>query len=239
MDEKIRNPIWGRDETILALNLLFQCGGKVPDKKDDRVIALSKMLRQNPTHAQFSERENFRSPSAVVLKLGNLQQEADGKGMPNNSEVDKAIWKEFGTKPAVVNSLASRIALAMQTKLEKLEIDNNEDVEFDEGRTYTRVHIARERNPNLRRKVLQDRKNNGKLRCEICEAAYEHLAEDIQSAAFEAHHIIPLAISGARTVQVKDMALLCATCHRLIHRLIADCKKWVSISDARDLLRGK
>ena len=108
MSDNVRNPDWGRDETLLALDLFLQNGAKVPDKTDERVRQLSLLLRRNPIHAAFATRQNFRSTSAVVLKLGNLQQEAEGRGMPNNSKIDKAIWREFGAKPDEVFSSRHR-----------------------------------------------------------------------------------------------------------------------------------
>lgn len=233
----VRNPDWGRDETLLALNLFLQSGGKVPDKSDERVIRLSLLLRQNPTHAAFSDRKNFRSPSAVVLKLSNLQQEAEGRGMPNNSKIDKTIWQEFGSKPDEVLALAQHIELAFAVGQDVGTNNDDEDFEFYEGRTVTRIHLSRERNPNIRNKVLLDRVKRNCLHCEVCEATYSHLPTNLRHSAFEAHHLVPLASGGARGVRMSDMALLCATCHRLIHRLICERKSWVLISEARGILR--
>lgn len=237
MSETSRNPDWGRDETLLALNLFLQNGAKVPDKSDERVTQLSLLLRRNPVHAAFASRENFRSVSAVVLKLGNLQQEAEGRGMPNNSKIDQAVWREFGGKPEEVSSLARSIELAIATGWDTSAEAAEEDFEFYEGRTITRSHLCRERSPSLRSKLLLDRAKHDRLRCEICDASHSHLPERLRHTAFEAHHLVPLATGGARTVRLTDVALLCATCHRLIHRLIADQKNWVGVAEARRLLR--
>ena len=43
----------------------------------------------------FRDRENFRSPSSVVLKLNNIKQAADGGGLPHNSRMDREIWEQF------------------------------------------------------------------------------------------------------------------------------------------------
>ena len=235
-DQGSRNPDWGRDETILALDLYLRNGSKVPDKSDEHVRQLSDLLRRNPLHAAFASRKNFRSPSAVVLKLGNLQQEAEGRGMPNNSKVDKAIWREFGSKPDEVSSLARSIELTIAVGWEDADIAGD-DFEFFEGQTVTRSHLHRERNPSVRLRLLSNRQDRELLHCEICYANYSHLPMTLRRAAFEAHHLVPLAKSGPRSVRIADMALLCASCHRLIHRLIADHKSWVDISEARRELR--
>lgn len=238
MAESTRNPIWDRDETILALNLYFECGEKVPDKSDERVIELSNLLRRNPINAAYADRKDFRSPSAVVLKLSNLQQEATSRGMPNNSKVDKEVWAELGALPPEVANLAKKIAFAIQAGSQAPLNDDIEEAVFYEGRTFTKLHTSRERNPNLRRKVLDERERRHALKCEICTADFMHLPQSLRRSAFEVHHLVPLSESGARSVRIADLALLCATCHRLVHRLIADQRRWVSIAEAQKQLLG-
>jgi 5-methylcytosine-specific restriction protein A len=58
------NPKWSRDETILALDLYFQCEGKIPSKSDDRVVELSKLLRNHPLHQDAAKNSTFRNPVA-------------------------------------------------------------------------------------------------------------------------------------------------------------------------------
>lgn len=73
------NPKWTRDETILALNLYFELGGRIPPGNDSRVQELSELLRRFPYHANASRRESFRNPDGVAFKLQNLRQVATGR----------------------------------------------------------------------------------------------------------------------------------------------------------------
>lgn len=49
--------------------------------------------------------------------------------------------------------------------------------------------------------------------------------------------MISVAEAGERKTRVADLALLCATCHRLLHRLIAKERAWVGVDEAQQLLR--
>ena len=63
----------------------------------------------------------------------------------------------------------------------------------------------------------------------------------LQDAGFEAHHLVPLATASplGTATKVNDLALLCATCHRLIHRTIQRSRKWITLPEFRALLAGK
>ena len=68
------NPKWTRDETILALDLYFDCSGIIPSGSDERVQTLSQLLRALPYHDRASRKETFRNPDGVAFKLQNLRQ---------------------------------------------------------------------------------------------------------------------------------------------------------------------
>lgn len=62
------------------------------------------------------------------------------------------------------------------------------------------------------------------LKCECCEASYK---DHVRAAMFEVHHKVPYSENfEARPLRVSDLAVLCANCHRMIHRMpdLADIK---------------
>ena len=67
------NPDWTKDETILALNLLFQLGNKNPSPLDEKVINLSKTLNELPIHSIELRSDTFRNPVGVSLKIQNIK----------------------------------------------------------------------------------------------------------------------------------------------------------------------
>jgi len=229
------NPRWARDETILALELYFHCEGQVPSKSDDRVMELSKTLRNHPLHRDAAKQPTFRNPDGVAFKLMNLRAVHTGKGLKNVSAMDKVIWDEFGNNREELLSVAAEIRKAIENP--EVELDQyHDEVEFSEGGLLTRRHKSRERNRNIRKKLLDSRQKKGQLSCDMCDLKPSISDQRFIDALFEAHHVIPLAQSQANKTRLKDMALLCANCHRLIHRAISLEKRWLSISEARDLL---
>lgn len=89
-----------------------------------------------------------------------------------------------------------------------------------EGRAYLVEHLKKERSRGLRdakrKEVLQ---RTGRLACEVCgfdaREKYPWLALDFA----EVHHTRPLSASTrTRKTRLEDLAILCANCHRMIHR---------------------
>jgi len=226
------NPKWTRDETLLALDLYFNLNGQVPSPKALEIVALSKLLRSLPYHAEAVKQATFRNPDGVGFKLMNLRQVATGKGLGNVSSMDRQIWEEFGARQQEVHKLAAAIragiAMAGSDSLPDVEL------ELPEGRLLTALHLRRERNPKVRKMLLDDRRSTG-LRCEICDLARSDLEEPLQESIFEAHHLVPLAEAGERKTKLADLAMLCACCHRLIHRAMVSKGRWIGIVEARSI----
>ncbi len=229
------NPDWNRDETILALDTYFTLGGKNPSAKDPRIVALSQTLRALPYHGEAARKPTFRNPDGVAFKVQNLRSRQTGRGLGNVSRMDREIWAELGANPAEVKRLAALIRAGIAADQQTFESDEPEGVEFYEGRLLTRTHIRRERSASLRRALMRKRQGNA-MHCDVCGEAHSGLPQELREAAFEAHHIIPIAAVGAGATKLSDVALLCATCHRLLHRLIALRRAWVGLEEAKALI---
>jgi hypothetical protein len=93
----------------------------------------------------------------------------------------------------------------------------------EERPTYTeqrvaRVHLAWERRGPDTRKI-KDQKG---YVCEGCRLdAIAAFGPEIANSVIEAHHLKPVAEmpEAGRDISIDDFAVLCATCHRIIHRL--------------------
>jgi len=226
------NPNWTRDEVILALDLFLSSEGRIPSKTDARVIALSNLLRRLPYHREAARRPTFRNPDGVGFKLLNLRNAATGKGLGNISTTDRAIWEEFGDRPKEVAKLAAAIRAGIDSQVTD---DEGDEPEFLEGRLLTQMHYRRERSRKLRASFIAQKASAGFV-CEICDLSRPTLSVEFQSALFEAHHIVPIAEVGERRTKLSDLALLCACCHRLIHKLISRDRRWISVAEARSIL---
>jgi 5-methylcytosine-specific restriction enzyme A len=230
------NPNWTRDEVVLALDLYLDFAPRIPGPTESRVIELSAILRSIPFHAFAARKDSFRNPDGVAFKLQNLNQVATGRGLSNVSRVDRLVWDEFGSDRDRVRIAADLIRTAL--KLDSGSVEDLEDPDvFAEGEILTRLHLHRERSRTLRSRFIAFRLKKGTLRCDMCARESSDFPDDLWSAAFEVHHVIPLSHSGARSTMVKDLSLLCAICHRLLHRLIGSRKRWLSIEEAKAELK--
>lgn len=87
-----------------------------------------------------------------------------------------------------------------------------------EDRSKFRMHKRIERNPALIKKV---KKVKG-CRCEACDVCLEERYGSIGTGYIEAHHLNPVSSLKDTVVTLDprlDFAVLCANCHRMIHRL--------------------
>jgi hypothetical protein len=119
------------------------------------------------------------------------------------------------------------------TPLPPQPVDIDEDETFDEGRTFERRHLVRERDTRARRKkIAHVRQTLGYVRCETCgfdfETAYGERGRDY----IECHHRNPLSIAGPSTTALGDLALLCSNCHRMVHRV----KPWLTVEQLAALV---
>lgn len=227
------NPAWTRDETILALDLYFDLEGVIPSGRDQRVIDLSNLLRSMPYHAEEARRQTFRNPDGVAFKLQNLRQVATGRGLGNVSRTDREVWADYADKPGEVKQVATSIRKAIDLD-EGTNNANTTEEEFSEGRLLTSQHSRRERNPKLRRQLLDARWPAG-LSCDVCGLRRPQMRPELQEALFEGHHLLPLAEAAGQRTTRSDMALLCACCHRVLHTAIRNQKRWIGIAEAKAL----
>ncbi|MEQ9094938.1 MAG: HNH endonuclease [Phycisphaerales bacterium] len=102
--------------------------------------------------------------------------------------------------------------------------DADEGTGFSEGRLLLRIHLQRERNQTLVR-LAKDAfvSQNGRLYCESCGFDFEAVYGNLGAGYIEAHHEEPL---GARreegVTRVEDLRMVCANCHRMLHRRMGD-----------------
>lgn len=97
---------------------------------------------------------------------------------------------------------------------------DNAEKEYDEGKERMHWHLTRERNRTLVARVKERRlKVDPLLRCDVCRFSFVEFYGDLGKEFIEAHHRVPLAElkMGVKTKE-EDLALVCANCHRMLHR---------------------
>jgi len=108
---------------------------------------------------------------------------------------------------------------------------------FPEGKRVERIHLTRERDSRV--VVLaksRARSRDGRLACEACGFDFVDTYGEQGEGFIEAHHTAPLSeLSEATMTTVEDLALLCANCHRMIHRV----RPWLDVAGLRELLASR
>lgn len=233
------NPDWTEEETILALDVYLSSGRKAISKHDPRISELSALLHRIPWPTDTTKNDRFRNRAGVYMKLMNLRSVDLGRGL-RNTTTDRAVFAKYGNQSEIVSRLASKIRAEIlgESALLAAELQlDDDDTPYPEGRILTAMHRRRERNPKLRQKLISRRKKQGALHCEMCKWGVSFPLPHYIPAALEAHHLVPLSAMDAQQTRVDDLALLCANCHRLIHRVIGVQKEWVTIAACRAYLQ--
>jgi predicted HNH restriction endonuclease len=98
--------------------------------------------------------------------------------------------------------------------------DDEEDEEGEEGKTLLKLHRLRERKPRLvRRKKQSVLSASGRLACEVCSFDFVAIYGPLGDGFAECHHRSPLAaLPDVTTTRLSDLAIVCANCHRMLHR---------------------
>ena len=227
----MRNPKWHRDEVILALDLYYSLELGQMSSNNPKVIELSELLNQLPIHINRPDQDKFRNPNGVNLKLGNFKYydpNYEGLGLKGGSKLDKSVLNEFYGKRELLTSIANKIKITVENSLlvDKLYAIANEDDDdshsVKEGKVIYKLHKLRERDSKINKKKKEAYINKyGKLNCEVCDFDFYKVYGEIGKGFIEAHHRIPLSdIDGESKTELKDLALVCSNCHRMLHRKI-------------------
>ena len=229
---------WSREETILALELYHELDGELR-KTDHRIAALSEYLRALPYNQIGERNETFRNVDGVYFKLQNIRSVLNGQGLSNVSRMDRLVAESLGHDPGETSRLAAIIRSSAEMITEDdLEVPEEFEEDFYEGRSAYVTHRKIERDPNLRKKVLK-RRSPHDLVCDICSFSRSGLPIEVQDSFFEVNHIVPLGQqSESKSYKMGDLALLCACCHRGTHKLMSLEKDLVGLDDARLKLVG-
>ena len=150
----------------------------------------------------------------------------EGTGLSAGSKLDEIIWDEFHNDRNRLKVIAKKIKSILdkpelKDKLYQLpEEEDFENIEVSEGKVVYRLHKLRERNSSLiNKKKSQYFKKHGKLDCEICGFDFYEKYGEIGKGFIECHHKKPLhELEEETKVTIKDLALVCANCHRILHR---------------------
>ncbi|MGC9441703.1 HNH endonuclease [Streptomyces sp. WG5] len=219
-----RSPDWTRDEIILACDLAMANGWKRLEFDDPRVIELSALLQAMPIHPEELRNELFRNPNGVARKTVDITcRHPSYMGKPTNGNaLDVEVMNDFLARPTEMAQVARRIRQGLVAgEFQELspEVEDEEDFSAPEGRLLLGRHRSRERNKALRKKKIDAALRQGRqLACESCGFDFERIYGARGRGYIECHHVVPLHEAGEGRTKLSDLALICANCHRMIHR---------------------
>jgi 5-methylcytosine-specific restriction protein A len=216
-----RNPRWQQDELILALDVYFRSPRARQSKNDPAVAELSRMLRLLPLPIPRPDPGRFRNINSAFLKLQNFKAvdpDYPGEGMrAGATERERVLFERYTGARDELHAIASAIRAAAAGDRDIAPADSEADDEgVVEGRLLYRVHRARERRrgEEKKRQVLAA---TGRLACEVCDFDFLQAYGKRGHGFAECHHTRPLS-DGERTTYLRDLAIVCSNCHRMLHR---------------------
>lgn len=237
-----QNPVWSRDELILALRLYMRHRSSPPSKGSVEVALLSRLLRT--MNLRSSKSATFRNTDGVYMKLMNLRSidpdylSQNKVGLKKRGKDEQRVWDLYVNDIPGLEAAADAISLAISAPTSETGIDqpDEDDIEeCEEGRVLTRLHRYRERN----RKLVSDfkdwfrKRNGGKLICAgcglDCEVKYGAMAERL----IDVHHTKPVhTMKPAEKTHPNDLVLLCVSCHRAVHSR----RRWLTVDELKSML---
>lgn len=219
-----RNPPWEYDELVLALDVYFREPRARQSKSHPAVSDLSDAVRALPLPIERPDPERFRNVNSVFMKLQNFkavdpEYTADGRaGLgAGATQRERTLFERYSTRQDELQALARQIRDRVEEGGEALPSTPEDGEEGKvEGRLLYRVHKTRERGrgEEKKRAVLRA---TGRLECEVCGFDFLLTYGERGRGFAECHHTLPLS-DGTRTTYLRDLAIVCANCHRMLHR---------------------
>ncbi|WP_235922156.1 HNH endonuclease [Lentzea tibetensis] len=233
-----QNPSWLEAELVLVCEQLVLNNWKPFRAGDSRRDDLSRLLQALPLHPLEDRGRTFRSPDSVKRKMDNIAtSHPDYEGTrTRGGKLDMEVLHAFLERPEEMRLEAEAIRRGVESG-ELVELrpipDLDEMDAAEEGRILLRRHLARERNPKLRKqKIRSVLRRHGCLECEVCDFDFERVYGERGASYAECHHVTPLHVSGTVRTTLDDLAILCANCHRMIHRGTT----WLTPPELRELV---
>ena len=219
-------PPWTTDELLLALDLYWREPKAQSNKAHPSVIELSEVLRCLPLFPGLVDDLRFRNPQGVYMKLMNIRHidpDHPGDGLKGGGQLEARLFDRYRDNREDLHRLAALVRSGATADL-VLPGEDEDEAEHPEGRIVLGMHRRRERSQKaVKDAKARQRKRLGHLSCEACginEAALSSRYGLTSGDLYECHHRIPLAdLATVRSTRASDLAILCPTCHRAIHRI--------------------
>lgn len=251
-----RLPEPAREDTAHAVAFPLQNKSFVMDAMDFDIIdddgitatlaPLRVSIRNSDFQIELQDRfeaiaKDLASIPEIAAKHPALAAAIEAHGAAIGRAVNSTLIREAADK---INEIQNEIfgmtnagaAVTLEDAAAKPPTDLEEDIVGKEGRLLIRIHAYKERDRafSARAKKYYRDKNGGRLVCEACDldpvASYGPAGE----RCIEAHHKVPIEeLQPDSITRVDEMAMVCASCHRIIHSQ----KPCLTIEEVRQAFR--
>ncbi len=150
-----------------------------------------------------------------ILPVSEVKAKPALSGMSIFRFAQSSAFPVTSEEAVVIEGMISEWAGALADYAEQ----GAEDAGVEEGRLTWAMHYIRERDRSIVKKKKEvELERAGRLQCEVCGFDFASTYGDHGDGFIECHHKNPLA--GPLTppnTKLKDLALICANCHRMLH----------------------
>lgn len=170
-------------------------------------------------------RDSFDAHIEGSPRTGWRDEQNLGQALRKDTAVGAILNEWSGRSDEEVHSLLAQL-------LESADPGRTSGNARTEGGRKVYVSHRVERDASLRERAIAI---HG-LDCQVCGFNFERRYGDFGARYAEVHHMVPLADNGIRaTDPLTDLSVLCANCHRMIHRTRGVC---LTIDELRAHLRA-
>lgn len=163
------------------------------------------------------------------ITQGNACRIKNISGIGNVDEMLLEIWTHFNSHFSSAQQKSESITTSVLVEIE----NTNPELSVLEGALKLATHMVKERN----RAIVNEKKRiaiqNGTLKCEVCAFSFPSV---YNQDFIECHHLTPIAEPGIRETSLSDLALVCANCHRMLHRKFDN--KFLSIRELQIVIES-
>lgn len=182
----------------------------------DKAVRLNEQWGVRASQARYSDDGHWyavltRFPAALFDATGYVLflTEEDYRRSPHIR-----IGKQVSVPKPGISAVPGYVRVLDEVTLLSVDLDVHE-LEANEGHRQLVMHLRRERNQAV---VRRKKKQATSLNCQACGFSFRSVYGDLAAEYCEVHHLVSLAeAETATTTRLRDLAILCANCHRVVH----------------------
>ena len=201
--------------------------------EDDGISVVLAPLRVSVLHSDFQmqltdrldaiardwgEIDRIREHDPMLAQAIDLHGIEIKKGV-NSREIRQAADRMISLKSKLFGQTNAGSATTLIDATAKPQVEA-EEIVGKEGRLLVRMHVYRERDRKFAQMVRKHYRSQvgGWLVCHACDCVPVEVYGPAGDSCMEAHHKVPIEqLQPDSVTVVSDMAMLCASCHRVVH----------------------